>query len=97
MVRQVRQGDLLIERVQGLPPGTRPCEGQVLAYGEATDHAHRLEHGQLYLLGSDLYFRVRRPVTLRHDEHAPIQLPAGLYRVRRQREYAPAATRWVND
>jgi hypothetical protein len=33
----------------------------------------------------------------RHEEHATIPLPAGLYRVRIQREYHPEAIRRVVD
>jgi hypothetical protein len=34
---------------------------------------------------------------LTHDEHAPIPLPAGAYRVVRQREYTPEQVRDVAD
>ena len=34
---------------------------------------------------------------LRHEEHAPIVLPQGTYRVRRQRELEPRDARIVAD
>lgn len=37
------------------------------------------------------------PTTLQHEEHAAIQVPAGTYRVIRQREYSPAEIRSVID
>jgi hypothetical protein len=32
-----------------------------------------------------------------HEEHAPIPLPAGYYRIVRQREYVPGSIRPVAD
>ena len=39
----------------------------------------------------------RAPVVLRHEEHAEIHLPAGTYRVTRQREYSPGELSLVAD
>ncbi len=55
--------------------------------GEAVD---RIEDNVVFL-------RCRNPVSLRHEEHNPISLPAGLYRVIRQREYSPEEIRRVAD
>lgn len=38
---------------------------------------------------------VDHPAVLRHDEHAPIPIPPGTYRVTRQREYLPRQ-RWTH-
>jgi len=56
---QHQQGDVTFERLTELPVGTRKEAGRILAYGEATGHAHRLTDasdgllvdidGQLYL------------------------------------------------
>lgn len=64
----------------------------ILAYGEVTGHAHRIPHrsAKLYRDESDARFlRATAPVTLRHEEHAPIKLPTGDYRVVIQKEYVP--------
>ncbi len=37
------------------------------------------------------FLRVAAPAVLRHEEHGPVALAPGLYRVVRQREYTPAA------
>jgi hypothetical protein len=37
------------------------------------------------------------PVTLEHQEHDPIVIPPGAYRVIRQREYAPEDIRNIAD
>lgn len=97
---QYRQGDVLLIRVEGevktLPHrSVARDEGRiVLAYGEATGHAHaiadadaelfELETGERFLVTS-------RGVSLRHEEHDTVELPAGAYRVVRQREYVPAS------
>ena len=47
--------------------------------------------------GGIAYLGVTETVTLRHEEHAPIDLPAGPYKVTRQREYDPHGSRYVAD
>ncbi|MBB5936633.1 hypothetical protein [Streptomyces zagrosensis] len=106
-----RQGDVLIVPVAqaALPPGTdalprQPRDGRgrlVLALGEVTGHAHAVvgpgtlvrEPGQF----SAAYLHVPDGGRVVHEEHAPIALPKGWYRVVRQREYVPGAVRVVAD
>jgi hypothetical protein len=104
-----RQGDILLtpvtddqlsERMRPLP---RDARGRlVLASGEATGHAHVVVAPDAALLAdpAEIDRRFLRIVTeslLVHEEHAPIPLPPGLYRVVRQREYTPGAFRPVVD
>jgi hypothetical protein len=96
VMRQLRQGDILIERLDRLPDGLgtddEPGDAAearviVLATGEATGHAHRLEApvGSRYrpasaaagetdplLIGVAV---LEAPATVCHDEHAPVTLP----------------------
>lgn len=84
--------------------GGRLC--RVIAEGEATDHAHVLvadEHAGFYRSSEPQrelttgYVTVRGGgVVLEHEEHADLTVPAGLYRVVRQREHEPAARRWAH-
>ncbi len=67
-----------------------PREGGaiVLAHGEVTGHSHRIPHrsAKLYRDEADARFlRATAPVILRHEEHAPVQLPTGDYRIVIQR------------
>lgn len=93
---QMRQGDVLLVRVDRVPEGAKPVERDagrvVLAYGEVTGHAHALTDGGVALLavGADRYLRVRETAALRHEEHTTIDVPPGDYRVVRQREYDDA-------
>ena len=102
----VRQGDVLVVAVDGIPADAAPVPRDggrvVLAYGEVTGHAHaiRAREASLLGLGPDRYLRVSAPVTLDHEEHAAIDLPPGAYRVVIQREYVPGpipASRRVAD
>ena len=43
------------------------------------------------------FLLVHQPCVLTHQEHAPIALAPGAYRVTRQREYTPEAIRTVAD
>lgn len=104
-----RQGDVLVIPIAeaDLPPGMVPAPSDqagrlVLARGEATGHAHVATGDGLTLLclPDDLdamFLHVRRYGRLSHEEHGPIPLPSGYYRVVRQREYTPGAIRFVAD
>ena len=89
-----RQGDVLLLAVDALPEGAtaeRRSGRIVLAEGEVTGHAHAIaepdaraftHEGQRYLLTKSV-------AQLVHEEHAPIEVPAGTWRVVIQREYEP--------
>jgi hypothetical protein len=100
-----RQGDVFIERVEQIPAATRdaPLPHGVLVHGEITGHSHRVEDlstAQLFSGGSpgEVFLDVIAPLaTIIHEEHGPIRLEHGTYRVWRQREYSPKAIRLVYD
>jgi len=84
-----RQGDLLIE-VANIPEGAKALATHILAKGEVTGHAHAIRGDATpYELDGVLYIHVEETATITHEEHAGITLPAGDYRVVRQREYNP--------
>jgi hypothetical protein len=90
---------------------TRNLEGAalVLAEGEATGHRHaiwdRVTSFRDDSLARDIpvglyvgHVQVDGPsARLTHEEHAPLVLPRGTYRVRRQRELEPRDARIVAD
>jgi hypothetical protein len=96
-----RHGDLLVSRVDDLPPNARRLHHLVLAQGELTGHSHRIaERDAAVLFETDqgLFLHVTQSVaTLVHQEHGPIELQSGYYEVWRQREYTPAEIRVVRD
>ena len=101
-----RQGDVLLVATDQVPQGPEvPRDGRgriVLAYGEVTGHAHAIADSEATLYGATLADRflevlAEGGVTLSHEEHGPIRLPLGTYRVVRQREWTPEGARWVAD
>jgi hypothetical protein len=81
----------------------------VIAAGEATGHHHRI-FGSIALYRDDALAReipaglyvahvqVKSPAArLEHEEHAPITLEQGTYRVRRQRQLEPTDTGFHED
>src|SRR5262245_58993785 len=96
-----RQGDVFIAAVPSLPRRAKPQPRCVLAEGEVTGHSHRVADegtARLYRNSAWLYLQVvADAATVVHEEHRPITLPRGVYRVWRQREYTPRAIRVVRD
>jgi hypothetical protein len=106
-----RQGDVLIvplaeeavpSHVAAAPREPRDGRGRlVLALGEVTGHAHAV-------VGPGELVREQGPFgpallhlpqggRVVHEEHGPIALPKGWFRVIRQREYVPGSVRIVAD
>ncbi|MGH2683007.1 MAG: hypothetical protein ACRDIX_07220 [Actinomycetota bacterium] len=102
-----RQGDVLIVAVDEVPDRTKAVARDrgriVLAYGEVTGHTHAIaDRGAELVESQELQERFLRVlaeggVTLTHEEHAPVVIPEGTYRVVRQREYTPETIRNVAD
>lgn len=84
-----------------LPTQAKRRPNLVLAYGEVTGHSHRIKEqdaAELWEANGTLFLKVVADrATVIHEEHAPVTLPRGLYRVWRQREYTPQAIRVVRD
>jgi len=106
----LRQGDVLLELVAALPKGAKDVspEGRiVLAYGEVTGHAHAVYPetqrapakmpARLWDAGAERFLQVVEKTALRHEEHAPVPLEPGIYKVTTQREYHPEELRRVAD
>ncbi|MER7974329.1 hypothetical protein ABTX35_35875 [Streptomyces sp. NPDC096080] len=106
-----RQGDVLIvpvaeeavpSHVAAAPREPRDTRGRlVLALGEVTGHAHAVVGpGELVREPGPVgRFLLHLPQGGRvvHEEHGPIALPKGWFRVIRQREYVPGSVRIVAD
>lgn len=105
-----RQGDVGIEYFgPSLPENVKPISPDngrtILAYGEVTGHAHALPATEAPMfewtgndrVGHRLIEVKKGGSTLRHEEHAPIDLPEGVYKITQQREYTPEEIRNVAD
>src|SRR5438067_1691460 len=94
------QGDVCIIPVAEIPQGAEALEGNVLAEGEATGHKHQArEPISLFAKDGVRYFRTEFPNEIVHEEHLPVRIPKGTYRVHIVQEYDHflEETRWVAD
>ncbi|MEL6188014.1 MAG: hypothetical protein AAFU79_25605 [Myxococcota bacterium] len=99
---QYRHGDVMLEKLLRPPGGEkRLLPHRVLAHGEVTGHRHQIQEPQgsmLYEMPAYLLLEVTADfVTLVHEEHKPIELERGYYKVWRQREYSPEEIRVIRD
>jgi hypothetical protein len=91
-----RHGDVLIQQVDTLPQDVERVAEPVLAYGEVTGHSHQIEDPAkvaLWRSVEGLFLQVFEPTRVIHEEHQPIALPVGIYKVWQQREYVPPGQR----
>jgi hypothetical protein len=92
--------EFLAESARRIDPVPRERGRLVLAEGEATGHAHVIESEEAELFQEDeelldadeaaeLYLLVHGSAAapLVHEEHTTLDVPPGVYRVVRQREY----------
>jgi hypothetical protein len=100
-----RQGDVLIQRIESIPPAARKLKRPVLASGDTTGHRHQVKDrraAQLLSVGEGRDEQLFLEVTsdeadVVHPEHGTIVLPRGSYRVWRQREFDDRGNRFVAD
>jgi hypothetical protein len=94
-----RQGDVLLREIDELTSDAQPEKDQerarVLVRSEKTGHAHVLSDGAIYRAagpnGPKTLIELAQPARLIHDEHAALEIPAGIYQLVRQRTYEPLA------
>jgi len=95
-----RQGDVALVRVTSVPADAKKRAKEngrvILAHGEVTGHAHRVEGGNAALLDAPdgtVYLTIDElfgGATVVHEEHATIELKPSAYKVIRQREWTDA-------
>ena len=104
--KMYRQGDVMLALCESdMPKKCKPVELElgrvILAHGEVTGHHHSFGSSSGVALleapSGDRYLKVKKQASLEHQEHGTIEVPAGTYRVIRQREYSPEAIRNVMD
>lgn len=94
-MKYYQQGDVIITPVDKIPDGLKKKPDYVLAEGEATGHHHVIDIDPLTEAGldllqdenGDLYLLTDKAVTVRHEEHNPITIDPGQYKIGRVREY----------
>jgi len=90
----IQQGDVLIESVNEIPNEAKDAEVKngsiVLADGETTGHAHRISwiSGITFKEHNGMYYLVNKEeLTVKHEEHKPVTIPQGTWKIRKVREY----------
>jgi len=84
-----RQGDVLLKQINEVPKTAKLKMDKVLAYGEATGHAHQFTSpfAELYVdVDGKQYVYLVETAVLEHEEHANVEVPEGTYEVVIQRE-----------
>ena len=88
-----RQGDILFATTESVPLKAIRLPHCILAEGEMTGHRHSVEEtgvAELFTFEGERFLNViAESATVVHQEHGPITLPHGVYRVWQQREYNP--------
>ncbi|MFW6272316.1 MAG: hypothetical protein ACOC2U_00880 [bacterium] len=88
----LQQGDVLIKKIEKLPKNKnevkRKKNGYILADGEVTGHAHRIDDDiDLFENNNVLYMKNDHEVTLTHEEHGDVQIPDGIWQIGIVQEY----------
>ena len=85
----IRQGDVLLCRVQQLPGTTQditPEDRVILAHGEVTGHAHVIERtdkkapARYFDAKAERFLQVLETTALTHEEHSAVILDRGIYK-----------------
>jgi hypothetical protein len=103
------QGELSVRRIEAIPPDAvqqTPTGHHWIVGHSETGHHHvvDVQHCRLFEPpGNDLvcYLQLAEPTMLEHlrahDQHEALELPAGIWEIRRQREWTPEGERRAID
>lgn len=82
------QGDVFLCKIAEIPNGAKEIKQRPLAYGEVTGHSHKVEEAiTMYEQDGTLYLKTDRDVSLKHEEHKPVTIAPGNWRVGIVQEY----------
>lgn len=93
MNEQYLQGDLMFEKYDEINSPNEylryktDTDGDIVARGEKTGHKHRLVGGifKLFLRSSPPMLFVEEDTVVTHEQHPPLSLEKGVYKITRQR------------
>ena len=105
MQESLRQGDVSLVKIDSLPVSSieEKNDGKsiVLAYGTVTGHSHaiyeNMENVKVFSDGKVKFLEVKDQVILKHEEHSPATIDAGIYKIPVQIEYSPQELRITRD
>ena len=103
-MNQLAQGDILFTKVEAMPKKGEKVDAQngqyIVAEGEATGHMHAIDAGKvanILLSDENLYMDLPEGGSITHQEHGTIDLGAGVWEAKRQREYIRGEIQNVAD
>lgn len=99
-MKQFRQGDVLLIKVNDIPKNAKKVTEKIIAHGESSNHCHRVTNNvEVMEYNKETYLQVNEEGALEHvlvsdpktwtKEHNPIKLEKGYYKVIKQVEYDP--------
>ncbi len=84
----IQQGDVLIFSIAAIPESAKPVAGRTLREGEHTGHAHvAVADVALFIQDGVLYMNAPSGTKIVHEEHNPVNVPPGNYRIGAVREF----------
>lgn len=85
----IQQGDVLFISIDGIPNTTNLKKNNHVAEGEVTGHYHEVVGDNIAVLESPegLYVDVPKGGKCVHQEHKPVILPSGKFKIRIVQEY----------
>ncbi len=84
-----QHGDVLIKSYEGKLEG-KVLKTNILVESSITTHKHQFSGGKYTLRkknNDEFYLNVTKQTTIVHEEHKPIDIPIGKYRITFVREY----------
>ncbi len=89
MEQNIRQGDILLKKINEIEGNLVGKGRRVLAYGEKTGHSHVLDGDVSYYDNGNgqILCHIGSRAELVHEEHKNIEVPTGDYIIIRQREF----------
>jgi len=88
------QGDITFVPISGTMEGKKEAHdgSYIVGYGEATGHHHKVtverpEDMEIVKVADGFILRLKSEGIVTHQEHKPLVLDPGLYRVGHEREY----------
>ena len=96
MSKLIQQGDVLVFSVKDIPSNAVPVKSKqgrfVLAEGETTGHAHVIDEipgVEMFRLDNAVFLSTMAPTIVRHEEHKPVLIPPGSFRIDIVKEVDP--------
>jgi hypothetical protein len=91
MATIIRQGDVMLFPIQSVPhQAKRVSDQKVVVHGERTGHSHQLTADAKWVDDADdntEVVQIEESAQIVHEEHENIDVPAGIYKVKIQREH----------